>query len=231
MSLRTSRWVIRARNLGRSLGVNKILARLILGREYEKQYDLEFSKCIRPGDCIWDIGANIGHYTEMFSKRVGDTGKVIAFEPSPTNYSRLSDRCSAYSNVSLFQLGLGATDSMVNFIQGEDSLGATSRFVDDTNDGVSISIRTVESLLAQKSCPLPNVVKIDVEGFEPDVLNGFGRWLENESIRTIGIEIHFGILMERGFADAPKRIEKKLSQAGFLIRWTDPSHVLASRPV
>lgn len=231
MSLRTNPVVLMARNVGRSLGVNKLLARFILGREYEEKYDLEFSKCIQQGDCIWDIGANVGRYTTTFSQRVGEGGKVIAFEPSPTNFVLLKEKCSSLSNVSLFQIGLGATDSMVKFMQGEDSLGATSRFVDGKCDGVSISIRSVESLLTRELVPLPNVVKIDVEGFEPDVLNGFGSLLENKDLRAIGVEIHFGILLERGLADGPARIESQLRQSGFLIRWTDPSHILAIRPI
>ena len=230
MSWRTNNTVLVARNLGRSLGINKLLARFILGTEYEKNYDLEFSKCIQRGDCIWDIGANVGHYTELFSHRVGDTGKVIAFEPSPTNFTRLSEKCSSLSNVSLFQVGIGATDSMLKFIQGGDSLGATSRFVDEKSDGESISIRSAESLLEHATAPWPNVVKIDVEGFELDVLNGFGRLLENKDLRAIGVEMHFGILQERGQADAPARIEKLLAKSGFKIRWADPSHILAVRP-
>ena len=229
MSWRTNSVVILTRSICRSLGINKYVAKFILGEEYEHNYDRGFSKCIQLGDCIWDIGANIGHYTASFSHRVGNTGKVIAFEPSPMNFARLSEKCSSLSNVSLHQVGIGATDSMMKFIQGGDSLGATSRFVDEKGDGESISIRSAESLLEHASVPRPNVVKIDVEGFELDVLNGFGRLLENNDLRAIGVEMHFGILQERGQTDAPARIEKLLTHSGFKIRWADPSHILAVR--
>jgi hypothetical protein len=41
--------------------------------------------------------------------------------------------------------------------------------------------------------------------------------------------VHFGILQERGIADAPRRLERLLRESGFRCAWTDPSHVVASR--
>jgi hypothetical protein len=73
------------------------------------------------------------------------------------------------------------------------------------------------------------VVKLDVEGFELDVLRGLGALLRSPELRTLGIEVHFGILQERGIGDAPRRLERLLCEAGFRCAWTDPSHVIASR--
>lgn len=78
---------------------------------------------------------------------------------------------------------------------------------------------------------MPNAIKIDVEGFEVEVLQGLGPHLAAPTLRVIGVEVHFGILKERGMADAPQRIERLLARNGFRVQWPDSSHLLALRPV
>lgn len=162
---------------------------------------------MRPGDCVWDVGANIGHYTRLFAGRVGAEGTVFAFEPSPVNYSRLSRACAALSNTKLFQMGIGRQDDTLMLRQGADDLGATSRVFSDmvAGEGIDVEMRSGASLLASGAVAPPNVLKIDVEGFELEVLEGFGDHLRNETLRTVGVEVHFGILSERGL---PKALEK-----------------------
>ena len=48
--------------------------------------------CIRPGDCVWDVGANVGLYSEVFAAAAGPSGKVISFEPSPACAAMLEER-------------------------------------------------------------------------------------------------------------------------------------------
>ena len=72
-------------------------------------------------------------------------------------------------------------------------------------------------------------MKIDVEGFEYEVIAGLGDVIREPSLRALGIEVHFGILKERGDEKAPARIERYLKDAGFDVSWADPSHILAVR--
>ena len=76
---------------------------------------------------------------------------------------------------------------------------------------------------------MPNAIKIDVEGFELEVLQGMGPYLAEPTLRMIGVEVHFGILKERGIAYAPQRIEQLLVHNGYRVRWPDNSHLLAVR--
>ena len=75
----------------------------------------------------------------------------------------------------------------------------------------------------------PNVIKIDVEGHEGAVMDGMYSLLPDRRLRCIGIEVHFGLLDERGESAKPKQMEHTLLQHGFRVRWTDPSHLLAVR--
>jgi predicted methyltransferase len=80
MSWQTKSWAVGIRNLGRALGLNRRIAARLYGRGYETRYDNAFTACLRQGDVVWDVGANVGYYTRLFVGRVGDTGQVVAFE-------------------------------------------------------------------------------------------------------------------------------------------------------
>jgi len=186
---------------------------------------------LRQGDCVWDIGANVGHYTKLFADRVGASGKVFAFEPSPANFERLCAACVSFPNVTLLQVALGKGNGRLRLKQGPDDLGATSRILDTESGGLVVEVRSGASLISSGGALPPNAVKIDVEGFEFEVLQGFAVHLKNPALRVIGVEIHFGILKQRGMPEAPKEIEDMLCRSGFSVRWPDISHILAVRKV
>jgi len=227
MSLLTNPAILFLRNVGRKIGVNSSIAKLILGAEYEHSYDKALSQQIHSGDCIWDIGANIGHYTGLFANAVGPHGRVIAFEPSPVNYSQLESQPYSLDNVELHQMAVGDVDSHVCFGQGKDELGATSKVVSDSD--LKVKMRTGRSLLENDQLRFPNIIKIDVEGYELEVLRGFGHLLSNPKLHAIGIEVHFQLLSQRGSPSAPKQIESILRDFGFELRWADPSHLIGTR--
>lgn len=230
MSWRTNGLVLKARDAGRLIGINRWIASRLL-RGYETKYKSYFATCIHPGDCVWDIGANVGYYTRFFAERVGAKGKVLAFEPSPVNYRYLVEQCSALGNVALFQCGLGNADGKLHLKQGKDELGATSRVTESPSDGVVVEIRSGESLLADGTANVPQIIKIDVEGFEWEVLEGMAALLKQKHLRAIGVEVHFGILKERGMRGVPQQIESLLRDSGFSFTWPDTSHLFALRNV
>jgi hypothetical protein len=84
-------------------------------------------------------------------------------------------------------------------------------------------------LYVQRGGPVPQVIKVDVEGFEEQVFLGMRETLQSRQVRTIFCEMHFGILEERGDRMAPVRIEKMLKDLGFRVSWIDASHLGAMR--
>ena len=85
-------------------------------------------------------------------------------------------------------------------------------------------------MVSDARAAVPNVVKIDTEGFELDVLQGMGTVLAEPALRGVFVEVHFGLLADRGMADAPSTIEALLRAAGFETTWVDPSHIAGTRP-
>ena len=229
MTWHTKPAVIGLRNMARRLGLTRHLAGLRGDESYEKAFDEALFSALREGDVVWDVGANVGYYTKRFAETVGPNGHVVAFEPFPTTAERLRAQLQDTPNHSLQTLALGAEHGKVTMQDGGDELGATSRIVRAVDGGVVIRIATGDSVLVQNEAPAPSVLKIDTEGFELDVLRGMGSLLRMPNVRAVFVEVHFGLLAERGQPTAPAEIERLLQSAGFTTRWVDPSHIAAER--
>lgn len=234
MSWRTSPLALGLRNVTRRLGLNSWIVSTLGNAGYEDSFQKAMLQAVRPGDCIWDVGANVGLYTTQFAKLTGPEGRVFAFEPSPHNEQRLRKTVEGLNHVITMPLALGDKEDTVTFQQGEDPLGATSRVLSPSESGASdtLQIRMTRgsTLVNSGEVLAPNVIKIDTEGYELDVLLGLGDVLRTPGLRTLCIEVHFTLLKERGLEKAPTRIEEMLKESGFTCRWPDWSHLVAQRP-
>lgn len=94
----------------------------------------------------------------------------------------------------------------------------------------SIKVEVVRGDSVCKRLGPPNLIKVDVEGFEEEVLNGLSQTLSVPDLRGVFVEVHFYLLSQRGQANAPLRIEKMLREKGFHVTWLDSSHLQAKRP-
>jgi FkbM family methyltransferase len=217
---RLQRTVVRLLSTGRSADA------------YEHDFKSAMLSCIRPGDCVWDVGANVGLYSEMFALTVGPSGKVESFEPSPACVAalerRLRDR-SAGASWEVVPIALSDVDG-----DGWLSLGdggtAPSNHLASSDDASVIRVKTArgDSLLAQGYGP-PAVIKIDVEGFEGEVLDGMSSVLADASLRAVCVEVHFSQLAGRGKPNEPTRIARVLQAREFSLKWVDRSHLIARR--
>ncbi len=228
----TGNIVLRMRSIGRVLGLNRLLGRLINSDYYEERFGKEMLGRAQSGDVVWDVGANVGLYTEEFLNRVGDTGKVYAFEPAPGSVRALINRFEKHANVSILSYALGDSNGEVEMLFDEKDPTSVINKIVTTGDGEKgdmIRIRTADSVVDSEEAPLPNVIKIDVEGHELSVIKGMRSILSSNSLKCIAIEVHFKLLSDRGEEFAPKEIENILLSHDFSIKWTDPSHIVAFR--
>jgi Methyltransferase FkbM domain len=94
---------------------------------------------------------------------------------------------------------------------------------------VEVGIMRADDLIRNQRVRPPTVIKIDVEGYELEVLRGFGDLLESKDLLAVFIEVHFRLLHERGLDNAPDEISSRLIRAGFKVRWLDLSHICGIR--
>lgn len=121
---------------------------------------------LTPDSVVFDIGANIGLTTFVLSQYAD---KVFAFEPNPTVFPLLKQNMEAnkLGNVSVHQMAVGATSGVTHF-------AGTSAFGYMAKDASlpAVQVETVDRLVVDLGVDRLDLLKIDVEGFEPDVLAG-----------------------------------------------------------
>ncbi len=151
-----------------------------LNRWYELDTQLFMNDVIQPGETVVDIGANRGMFTLCASYLVGGQGKVVSFEPNPVS-RKLLEREVAANNISNVRvLPYGASDATMTLTltvplqnSGEASFGAKNN-VDVESYQVEAQVVPADSQLADEK---PALIKIDVEGFECQVIAGLKQTL------------------------------------------------------
>ena len=130
----------------------------------------------RPGDCVLDIGANVGDWTLPMAQRVGPLGRVIAFEPVPYLAETIvkTARVNRHSWVEVQQLALSAADGTTEFsVERANSGGSRLGRLDGDFSHITVRTARLDTLLASRpEIERIDFVKIDVEGFEEAVLQG-----------------------------------------------------------
>jgi len=118
-----------------------------------------------------DIGANIGVWTRVLSK-LYPQAKVFAFEPSPSNFEQLELNCKDRKNVFLQPIALGAETGVVCFSGDSVSPGLRSIQTGKSElpDTIKVPISTLSDWVVSNRLTKIDFIKIDVEGFEKDVL-------------------------------------------------------------
>lgn len=82
MSWRTNRFVIGLRNLGRAVGANRVMVSGIGESDNEAKFQNMLLASVWEGDCVWDVGANVGLYTTKLAEIVGAEGKILPSSPA-----------------------------------------------------------------------------------------------------------------------------------------------------
>lgn len=142
--------------------------------------------CLRPGDLFADVGANVGSYTVLAAGVVG--ANTISVEPVPGTFQTLLtniklNNCEHIAKP--LNIGLGSKKATIKFTR---SFGTENHVaLDNEADTIDVPVEKFDDLMAGK---MPVLVKMDVEGFETEVLNGMEKSLKNEQLKAIIIELN-----------------------------------------
>jgi FkbM family methyltransferase len=206
-------------------------ARSLMGDQHILKAILEH---LPQGAHYWDIGASIGGYTVLMSKAVGQEGRVISFEPEPRSFEKLLSniKLNTAANVSPYQAALGAKRETLSFQPAINASEGTHHLVSGTadDDAPKVDVYPMDEFRKLHGLQAPTVMKIDVEGWEEQVLLGGKQTLADPGCHAVIVEVHFSILAKANDNGAPARIQQLLQDCHFTaLRWIDPSHLIATK--
>lgn len=135
------------------------------------------SQLISDGDCILDVGANIGFHTLFFSLKAGKYGRVLAFEPDRLNHQMLQFNTviNDFQNVIIYNCLVGRQSSVVMFWQitiEENNRAGLSYELTDRRSTKTRPDPLMQIAIDDLELERCNLIKIDVEGFEQEVFLG-----------------------------------------------------------
>jgi FkbM family methyltransferase len=159
-----------------------LYARLLKRRRQVNVEKLVFLSVVERGDVVFDVGANAGYYTLLFSHLVGRRGRVHAFEPIPATFAGLTASLACegrFDNVALNDCALGDREGVLPFFVPDADYGQASLARHGEGSwsrprevrSYDCRMRTLDGY-AHESGALPGFVKCDVEGAELLVLQG-----------------------------------------------------------
>jgi FkbM family methyltransferase len=142
---------------------------------------------LRMDDWFIDIGANVGAYSILAAAEI--KANVIAIEPIPSTFKFLEENIlinGCINNTVLFNLGIGSKLGQINFTQTLDTVNHVAD--QDDKDAILVNVKPLDTLL--ENYPIPILMKIDVEGYESEVLKGSNNTLSNPKLKALIIELN-----------------------------------------
>ena len=138
----------------------------------------ELARLLRPGDVFYDVGANVGFFSLIAARLVGSAGCVYSFEPVAENAASIREnaRLNKLQNITLFDVAVGRTSGNAELLltawDGGSSLATSTVRPLEPLSKRNVRVVAMDDLVREQNLPLPDFVKIDVEGVELDVLLG-----------------------------------------------------------
>ena len=143
---------------------------------------------------LFDVGGHVGEYTAAFLT-VFPRGQSYVFEPSASHVDLLRQRLGARSAVQIFPLGLGAEAGQLPLYKDQNISGLASlsqrrldHFGIKMDHIETVTISTIDAIVAEASVPRIDLLKIDVEGHELAVLRGAAKALKSGLIKLVQFE-------------------------------------------
>jgi FkbM family methyltransferase len=197
---------------------------------YEMEVQKILARELHSGDVFYDVGANAGFFSLIAAKLVGPEGRVFAFEPVSENHETIGEQfqINQFQNCTVVPVAVsGESGTMPIHLTANTSMARLG----GTDTGSTSIVETVSLASFVQGHPLPDFIKMDVEGAEAEVLESATSLLMNEKAPTLLVEIHG--------SEAGARVFAKLRACGYSLRElngneiTDnipfPYHILAQK--
>ena len=142
---------------------------------YEKAETRFFQSACRDGMTFLDVGANLGYYTALAARAVGPNGRVLAVEPDPDSFGYLEQTiaANAVGNVQAFPVAASDAPATLPLYISTDNRGDNRLYASgEDRPQVEVTARPLDALLRENKIDTVDLIKIDVQGYEPKVIAG-----------------------------------------------------------
>lgn len=177
---------------------------LFLNKTFEPAVTNWFIENIKSGMTVFDFGADMGYYTLIFSKLVGNNGTVYAFEPIEWAYERIKENIELNKILNVITFNFALFDSNGDAMMtnpGDQSVITTNyKNLQKNTESICIKTRIFDDIVNEKKIKKIDVVKIDCEGAELNILLGMKKTIEKFKPAFI-IEIHLDKLKLFGYTE------------------------------
>ena len=162
---------------------DKLGPELLLNKSFEKTTTDCILSRIKEGMTVIDIGANIGYYTVLMARAVGESGRVIAVEPNPLMVRELTKNIAInhIKNVAVEKIALSHENGQIEFYcpeygaESHGSLRPNKTF--QVNNTISVKTEKIDDMLARIGCEKVDFIKMDAEGAEYSIFCGGNKLL------------------------------------------------------
>jgi FkbM family methyltransferase len=198
---------------------------------YEQRQTNQLLSYLRPGMTFVDIGANVGYYSAMASSMVGN-GRVISYEPNPYAFERLTGWVAANDakNVTPVCTALGSQPGSITTYFGDTDNHTASLVPEtapDTPGTTVVKVTTLDAEAERLAIGNIDAMKIDVDGYETEVLKGCSQLMEKGRIRAVLCEFSAEWLQQSGSSSA--KLEGFFESKGFVKRGVFGTEILGDR--
>jgi FkbM family methyltransferase len=205
------------------LELNPRTGQAYLRGEAETVVQAVLAERLRPGMVFYDLGANVGLFTLIAARLVGDAGKVFSFEPDPENAVRLRRNIqrNGFTNVTIVESGIWSTTGSQHFVASDPASPdhGVGKFVKNGAEhfGTPTACVSLDDFI--HTAPSPDAIKCDIEGAEIEALRGAEKLLQSPRRPWIILETHSPVLDQdaRGI----------LNRFGYQVASADELHLLA----
>ena len=186
-----------------------ISSELLVFKVHEPLTTKLISKILTKGMVCLDIGSNIGYYALLEHKIIGNTGKVIALEPSPANFEILKKNIDIQnsSNIECYNLAAGDKNGTTRFVIDKRSNGCMTVADNEEpiipGDIINVPIKRIDDFVNEIKLQKLDFLRMDVEGFEKHIFEGMKNTLSKFK-PLIQIEIHASLM---GYSETEKMFQ------------------------
>lgn len=209
------------RGLVRQMGGKERIRIRAAHRNYRDGHEADLFRClrqiVRPGDTVIEVGASVGIFTVLLARWLAPNGRIFAFEPAPMAKAALGDHLNlnhVEGIVTVIPDALSDSAGQARFYvegtSGQNTLSATHSRLPNA-ECISVAVNTLDAFCQAKDVK-PNLIKIDVEGFEFHVLRGGLRSLLADAPFVV-VEFHPMLWAETGVTQSS--IEELLDRADY----------------